>query len=487
MLAEITRPTAITATAQPEEPPHPITPYSLTLALAYLHYYTPKRLPNGRILAVKHLRQLAAWIGRPAPQLRSIRQHKPLAAHIAFLHAAGLLAASGSTLSPQPPITPWLHQPNLDIIHSLAQTIHNHHLWLNTLQTLNLCRTLTHDYTVYLQQSLSRQRQNPPTPIIETAIWLDNGLAETWQLTLPHSLPLWLHFDLRQIGAWSPGQPLTCTPLTIAAAIQRGRSPQTIQWLLETATRQPLPPTRQTRLNQWRRRAHAYRLRAVHLLSANHPCQMQSIFRKKYLRQAIIKQISPRHAIVTTDMARRLKPHLAQQGYLLPAEPAPESETAVAEPVAAQWLSARVLIGLGQLTPLPCPAPHSLLTSLSSQLDPIQITDLEAQAETILQNLRLAIRGQDAFFPAITPIPAQWTSAIQCAITQDKHLRITYQSLAETTPSHRTIQPFRLEKRGGLSYLYAYCYRAEANRTFRLDRIATLKQTNTLPANTHTP
>jgi hypothetical protein len=82
MLLEVATHPVIAADA---EPPHPVTPYSLTLVLAYLHYYTPERLPNGRLIAPKHLRLLADWIGYPAPSLRSLRQHLPLAAHMALL------------------------------------------------------------------------------------------------------------------------------------------------------------------------------------------------------------------------------------------------------------------------------------------------------------------------------------------------------------------------------------------------------------------
>ena len=42
-----------------QKTPELITPYTLTLILAYLQYYTPKRLKNGRFLAVKHLRNIA--------------------------------------------------------------------------------------------------------------------------------------------------------------------------------------------------------------------------------------------------------------------------------------------------------------------------------------------------------------------------------------------------------------------------------------------
>jgi predicted DNA-binding transcriptional regulator YafY len=47
--------------------------------------------------------------------------------------------------------------------------------------------------------------------------------------------------------------------------------------------------------------------------------------------------------------------------------------------------------------------------------------------------------------------------------------------LGELKASYRQVQPLRLEKRGSLYYLHAYCYRAETNLTFRMDRIQHLQ------------
>jgi predicted DNA-binding transcriptional regulator YafY len=38
-------------------------------------------------------------------------------------------------------------------------------------------------------------------------------------------------------------------------------------------------------------------------------------------------------------------------------------------------------------------------------------------------------------------------------------------------PRRRTVQPLWLEQRGNLHYLHGYCYLAEADRVFRLDRV----------------
>lgn len=472
MFTEITQSTIIENSSHiiMEEPSHPVTPYTLTLVLAYLHYYTPKRQSNGRFLAPKHLRNLADWIGHPAPQLRSIRRHKPLAAHMALLHAAGFLASEDLCFTLQPTVTARLHDPLPDVIRTLLQAIENSDDWTNTLLGLGLQDTLTEAYTAYLQQSLVRQLQADPATTSQAVIWYHDE-SEVWRLSLPRNLPLWLHFDLRQLGVWSPEQPLTCTPLSIATAVQRGYGCRVIQWLLETATQQPLSLARQTRLNQWSQRAHAYRLRTVYLLSTAQAGQMASLLRKKRMRQTVIEHISPRHAIVTAGMAARLKNYLAKNNYPLSDDTAVVGDSPPNKPAAAQWLGLRVLTDLGQLIPLPCPPPHSALAQLETQLDAGQKTELEALATTILQNVSNAIRGRDAFFPAQKDVPPEWIEAIRCAIAREQEIDINYQTLGDWSPSCRRVQPLRLEERGNLFYLHAYCTRAEMNLTFRLDRI----------------
>lgn len=477
MLLEMVEPTVITHSQAPEpdliKPRYPLTPYSLMLTLAYLHYYTPEMLPKGRFISPTHLRKLAQWIGRPMPDLRSMRQHPLLAAHIAILYAAGFLSASGSHIVAQPTIVPWLHTPLPDMITHLQNAITCPSRWMQAVTELGLQDTLPVDYVVYLQQSLARQC----TGSMETAfaIWLDPASDEVWQLNLPHALPLWLHFDLRQLGTWSPDEPLLCTPLSIALAVHHGYGQDTIQWLLENATGQALPTAQQIQLSQWCRRAHIYQQRTVQLLTVSHPRYLEPIRRRKEFRSAIIEQLSPRHLVVHSDGIPGLGKWLAAQGYPLYQYPLQSDSGAVDSELTYQWLGLRLLIGLGQLIPLPYPTPHCLLDTVSERLAETTKSELEATAVRILERLREAIHGRDAFFPSQRPVSPTLISTVQKAIVQEATLLITYQALGDHKPTARTIQPLFLEERGALFYLTAYCFRAEMNLTFRLDRIIEIK------------
>ena len=462
--------------------PELVTPYSLTLVLAYLQYYTPKRLQNGRFLPIEHLRNLANWINYPAPQTNALPQHKILSMHLALLSAAQFISVESSHIMPQPAVTRWLHLPHQEAVDALLSTINDLNQWQRSVASLNLENVLRPDSHAYLQQSLTRQREQEPTETPQNAHWLESE-EDIWHLHIPQTLPRWLQFDLRQLGDGAPHTTLICTPLTIAAATQHGYTPETITWLLETATQEQLSRQHSQQLQQWSRRAHAYQVQSVQLLSTAQPDQMDSILRQKRLRKHVITHLSPRHAIVSSALLPPLQKWLATQQIPLKqhqptdeaisTQPSIKEETAVqwSEQTSVQWLGTRILIGLSDLTHQPIPSPHTLLKQLDSQLDPHTRTELEAIAANMLNGLRDAIRGRDAFLPSQQPVSPETIALIQKAIWNDTALHIQYQQLGSRQPTWREVQPLRLEQRGALYYLTAYCLRAETNITFRLDRI----------------
>jgi hypothetical protein len=384
---------------------------------------------------------------------------------------------SGHKLIPQPALSPWLHLPLSNSLQSLLQALTSPK-WQDTLEKSHLGNVVTEDLTAYLEQSLTRQLEAAPTLKFESIRWHDaEQTPERWAINLPAKLPNWQHFDLRQLGTWSPGKPLLCTPFTIATAVLRGYSFDTMQWILESAAQEPLSVDRQTQLFQWCRRAHTYQIRTVRLLSTTQPSQITALMRHKRLRQAAIAQITPRHIIVKDEMVEKLASWLHEQGYPLQHDLPPTNnyQKKAFTDYQWNWLCARVLIDLGKLLPLPCPSPYGLLESASQHLSETEISNLEATAATILTSLRQAITGRDAFFPAREPVASDMINQIYRAIERETPLAIYYQALGELKASYRQVQPLRLEKRGSLYYLHAYCYRAETNLTFRLDRIQHLQ------------
>lgn len=473
MLIEITAPNAQLVNSDFAPPAEPITRLSLTLLMAYIHNYTPKRLADCRLIGANHIRRIAQLINFAGENKPSIRQNKPVASHLALLQAARFLETTGHYLVLQPTVTNWLHATSEAQLKKLLTLLANTNIWSATLASMGLQDTITIDYTHFLQQSLQRQQKATVTNEAETtelpAIWQETEHQNIWRLSLPKNLPLWLHFDIRQLGDWTQIDSLTCTPLTIATSVQRGYGLDTIQWLLEIATQKPLPEEKAIQLRQWCRRTKTYQLRAVHLLSTTHEEKMAELLRNKQLRHRVIEQIAPRHAVVSPDFIPYLNTYLTKQQYpKINRHPLPAPvETAPG----ISWLANRILIDLGQFVPLPFSPPNGFLEHLENQLEDTQKSSLEAIASIFIKNLHDAIRGRDTFLPAQCPPSSATLQIIRSAIAKEQTLNINYKAISESKPSQRRIQPLHLEQRGNLYYLHAYCYRSEMNLTFRLDRI----------------
>ncbi len=444
----------------------PITRYSATLILAYCQHYSCKHLPS-RCFSSTHLRQMALWIRCPNPNLRSIRQHPSLAAHITLLHAANLLAHNQTHYYLTPLVSDWLTKPAKDQLQALIEPMIACR-FTAAIESFRFVDTIPIDMIAYLHQQLLTQAQQPP-PKTETASW-QTITTDVWNLSLPSRLDPKHLFHLLQIGQWSPEHLLNITPLTIAQAGHRGYSLTYITFLLEKITDIPLSTHQQQQLVDWYRRQDSYQMRSITLLSTKQPQQLAQIIDNGNLRPHIQRQISPRHAIVSPSLQPSLQKWATRRGYMLNA-PAITPKTSEITPTGYQWLGLKLLTSLGHIIPLPYPPPLTELETMNAHISTEEAGHLSMIADQIIANLRDVIHGRDAFFPSHKSVPADWVQTISHAINAEETLEIMYQPLGDIKPSHRRIQPLRLEERGALFYIVAYCYRAEMNLTFRLDRI----------------
>lgn len=450
-----------------------LSPHTVTITLAYLHRYTPAILPRRRLVAARHLREMANWLGYPRPDLRSIRHHHPLAAHFALLHASRFVSFSGAETMLLPGATSWLHAGTHAQIDRLLAVLEGER-WQQALTELGLQTVLKPDYTTYLQQVLQRQDDAPLPSSVHARLQVAAS-KQVWSLCLSPALPTWLTFDLLQLGHWQPQRKLLrCTALTVGQAMRRGYGAQMIRWLLETATQAPLPSVAEQQLQDWQKRDQAYQVEQVYLLSVKQPSRLADLLRQNRFRRYVQRQLSPRHAIIAGEMIPVLTKWLQKRDYALSAT-IPNGGNRLLSPEAEEtgydWLGLRLLIGLGTMVPLPYPPPYARLNAVGETLDAQRRSELENVVEEILSRVQIAIRGRDAFFPASETPPPALTAHIEATIMAEGQLHIQYQSLGDIEARWRCIQPLRLEQRGQLYYLVAYCYQAEDNRVFRLDRI----------------
>lgn len=447
----------------------PVTIRSAALTLAYMHAHRCPHLP-GRGLANRHLRRLAAWLGYPRLQLRTVRSQPVLAAHLTLLTAAELLTIDDGIWLGTPRVFNWLRQDETAQRRCLLTPFTTGDRLDQLVSEWNLAETLPVDFLAYVQQHLRRPVASLPQANDALAAELPADAA-CWRVPVPARLPIPHLFHLLQLGDWMPGAPLICTPLTIGRAIQRGYSLLTITMLLETAVGARLTPAQAETLHNWDRRGQMFSLQPVQLLTTSQPQQMGEIMANRRLRDRVHVQLSPRHAVVSTKMQQPLRKWLARQQIPLNA-PQPQAQSPKALPAEAYAsLALQVLAGLGELIELPLTLPAAALDAAGQSLTPAQQAELAHTAAQIVDGVKDAIRGRDAFFPAADDAILPWLEQIEQALLDDHALTIAYQSPADKSPRSRRIQPLRLEQRGELVYLHAYCYLAERNLTFRLDRI----------------
>lgn len=446
-----------------------ITPRTLTLVLAYLHREVVRWLP-GRGMAAGHLQALALWIGRPAADLRTVRAHRLLAGHLAVLRAAGLLQVTGGYWHPMAAAFEWLRADADAQLAWLLRLLPDSLRWAETVAAMALDETLPLDAAAHLQQTLARQMgQGEQAASLGQWVGAESGMM-TWQIALPERLAPLVLFHLLQFGDWQPGEWWRCTPLTVAAAGARGYTPLQIELWLGSATGQPVDVERQKELLAWWDEAGAYQVQQVMLLSTRQPSQLAEIAGNRRLYRQFHTQISPRHAVVAPALVPALRRWLAQRGRWLEV-PASGEEAGQEVTTEYAWLGLRVLAGLGDLVALPLSLPASALAAAEAGLDPAGRAEMALLATAILDGVRAAVRGRDAFIPAETPVNQTWLVMIEAALAEEQCLEIVYLSPAERRPQARRVQPLRLEQHGELVYLHAYCFLAEGNRVFRLDRL----------------
>lgn len=446
-----------------------LTLYTITLTLAYIQYYTIPFLP-GRCFPALHLRRLARWIGQPDDTIRTIKTHKGLATHLVLLQAAGLLSHDDQFWVCQPIIFNWLQHTSACKITILSDAIRQCR-WTAVATQMKLPDLLCPAHVAYVEQTLARQLTQSARQTNTSVKWLPSA-NEQWQLLLPTTLPLALHFHLRQFGEWMPQKPLQITPLTIAQAKQSGYNLYFIESTLIRATGQSMTQEQQTKLIDWYQRSETYQIQAAYLLTVKQPEQMAAIINNTRLRHRVHTQLSPRHATVSPEIISPLQKWLQKQQYPLN-KPQMNLATQDFSPTTWHWFGIQLMAALGQLLPLPAFIPKTTQNNMPA-IPVEQQAELDYLISIILKNLREAIRGRDAFFPSRKSIPPEWLQTVRHAINAEETLKIMYQPLGDVKPSHRRIQPLRLEERDTLFYIVAYCFRAEMNLTFRMDRIASI-------------
>ncbi len=165
------------------------------------------------------------------------------------------------------------------------------------------------------------------------------------------------------------------------------------------------------------------------------------------------------------------------------------------------WLALQVYRDLNQHIRLPARTPQALLNHLAALATPPDLAAAEVAAEQTMAALRQVIAGWAPFPPwPEGGLPVEESlPIIKQALSTGQALQISYYTAGRDELTHRLVEPYRLEWRGGSSaeqsqenvtptneetqkaneskkqskigYLVGFCHRAQAERVFRVDRI----------------
>jgi hypothetical protein len=423
---------------------HPVNPHSIARILAYVHRYEPKFI-SGRLMPPKDLRQLAAWIHFPMPEMLTVRQNRILAAHLILLNAAELITTNteGTWQCTATAFT-WLKWDYSAQIELILDTVKQEGVFQQNCTLLNLNQIYSIDFESYLAQALQRYLdsiQHEKVVKQNRSHFLIDG--ERIIITIRNELKPSLAFDFLQFGDWTPKLKLVLTPATMIKAVKRGYSLPVINTILAQVSNGQLPENIQLMITQWISREGAYRLENACVLSTKQSGYLAEILANRRLAKFVHEQLSPRHALVSNQIEKPLTHWLNKKGFLL------ENQTST-NPNSVQsdyWeaLAVTVLAELAHIIPLPVTLPANRLVQLQSQLPPDIQTAVRVWADEIIDGLHQAIRGKDAFFLPEQPVSENLLTMIKNAIEENQVMAVFYQSPADKEPRYRQIQPLRLE------------------------------------------
>jgi proteasome accessory factor C len=112
----------------------------------------------------------------------------------------------------------------------------------------------------------------------------------------------------------------------------------------------------------------------------------------------------------------------------------------------------------------------TLTVALQTLADMPGLLDVDA-VHSLLAKLEHAAGGVAAGLSIAPPEAAPALGTVREALSEQRRLRIRYYTASRDDVTEREVDPIRLMVVDGHSYLEGYCYRSEAIRRFRVDRI----------------
>jgi proteasome accessory factor C len=122
------------------------------------------------------------------------------------------------------------------------------------------------------------------------------------------------------------------------------------------------------------------------------------------------------------------------------------------------------------------------ITSLLVSLDLLKSTrsdNIAAEIEALKRKLRNSLNFENPYVVVADSRNSELVEQIEVAIAKGNSLEIVYLSGSKDKSTTRIILPLELYQENSFTYLNAWCQLSEGERTFRLDRLVSLKLSDT--------
>jgi hypothetical protein len=264
----------------------------------------------------------------------------------------------------------------------------------------------------------------------------------------------------------------------VQRALARGDTPANLIRFLEDATNDALPRALAETLQGWAQELDRVTIRRLTLLETRDRATMEQLTRVRGIRACIRRTLSPRAVTLRADHLPALIRQLKRYGYPPRVElPQPNNHSTKRRfddpTIAHLYLAARIGHVLPELIPAPYRVPYAIVLELEKQLSErdhelaAQIVD-ELTASNRQPTADQRTRRREAF--AVGDLRSA-VETITRAVDRGMPLEITYYAASRDETTTRVIEPLRIEWRGRVPYLIAYCRLRQDERVFRVDRI----------------
>ena len=368
--------------------------------------------------------------------------------------------------------------------------------WFGVIHPSDL--TLTRSASTLLRKPVKPKSTAVDSAISPLSLVLDRPHHQALRgLQLVESKPAaWpLLYDLARIMLLTVSRPrsFTLNHELVLHAYDTGLSVNALQLLLERAIGDAVPHAVSLLLHRWLSVHEQWQLRPAILLQANSPDLLDQLMQRKAFQREL-RRLSPNTAELRSGKVDALSRRLKRLGFFAHCRLLNEAPRPLLDGLKpADWAMIYQALELNQhiadFAPhlisseglvSGAPAPYALIQTVAARLEPALVEAIHVGIAELIQRSQSRLRESAAARPADDKSSPIIRKQLEQAISTGATMRLTYHAAGSDEVTLRDVQPRRIEWRGAVPYLIAWCNLRQDERTFRIDRIMTLESVMTL-------